>query len=77
LQWEVGNKSLFLGTNVLLTILSALEIVDRIANGRKNTDKRVFYDSILLLFSLAISNTDENILICQWSISLAFFLIFW
>jgi hypothetical protein len=50
-----------------------LEIVDRIANGRKNTDKRVFYDSILLLFSLAISNTDENIPICQWSISLAFF----
>jgi hypothetical protein len=73
LQWEVGNKSLFLGTNVLFTILSVLEIVDRIANGRKNTDKRVFYDSILLLFSLAISNTDENIPICQWSISLAFF----
>jgi hypothetical protein len=61
----MGNKSLFLGTNVLFTILSVLETVDRIANGRKNTDKRVFYDSILLLFSLAISNTDENIPICQ------------
>jgi len=33
---EKGNKSLFLVTNVLMIVLSALEMVNRIANGRKN-----------------------------------------